>query len=199
LKGRSHFHVNDQEISHGEPIEISSHQSNNLFARIKLPPMNFYIDEQADPDSLLAEVRKGIGESDPHDVGDRDWKPVNFALRSDDGSMVGGIHGATMWGWLMIDGLWLSPTLRGQGLGRKLLLAAETEAISRGCKGSWLGTFDFQARDFYEHLGYMVFAELPGFPPGHTHFHLKKDFDASASPMKSQPNQGEQDAGLKAP
>jgi GNAT superfamily N-acetyltransferase len=167
--------------------------------QLKLPPMNFYIDEQADPDSLLAELQKGIGECDPHDVGDRDWKPVNFALRSDDGSMVGGIHGATMWGWLMIDGLWLSPTLRGQGLGRKLLLAAETEAISRGCRSSWLGTFDFQARDFYEHLGYMVFAELPGFPPGHTHFHLKKDFDASASPMKSQPNQGEQDAGLKAP
>ncbi|RYD26091.1 MAG: GNAT family N-acetyltransferase, partial [Verrucomicrobiaceae bacterium] len=62
----------------------------------------------------------------------------------------------------------------GQGFGKKLLLAAEAIAVSRGCTGSWLGTFDFQARDFYQHLGYRVFAELPGFPPGHTHFHLSK-------------------------
>jgi GNAT superfamily N-acetyltransferase len=141
--------------------------------------MEFHIDEHADADSLPAKVRKGIRESDPHDVGDRDWKPINFALRSDDGSVVGGIYGATMWTWLMIDGLWIAPSLRGQGLGRKLLLSAESEAIARGCSGSWLGTFDFQARDFYEHLGYIIFSELPGFPPGHTHFHLHKNLDSS--------------------
>ncbi len=141
--------------------------------------MELQIDEQADADSLPAEVRKGIRESDPQGVGGRDWKPITFALRSDDGSVVGGIYGATMWTWLMIDGLWISPSLRGLGLGRKLLLAAESEAIDRGCNGSWLGTFDFQARDFYEHLGYVIFSELPDFPPGHTHFHLRKILDPS--------------------
>jgi len=143
--------------------------------------MEFLIDEHADADSLPADVRKGIRESDPNDVGNRDWKPIHFALRSDDGSVVGGIYGATMWTWLMIDGLWISSSLRGRGLGRKLLLAAESEAIARGCTGSWLGTFDFQARDFYEHLGYMIFSELPGFPPGHTHFHLRKTLYLSDS------------------
>jgi GNAT superfamily N-acetyltransferase len=142
--------------------------------------MEFHIDQQADSDSLPAEVRKGIRESDPREVGDRDWKPINYALRSENGSVVGGIYGATMWTWLMIDGLWIDPSLRGRGLGRRLLQAAESEAVARGCSGSWLGTFDFQARDFYQHLGYVVFSELSGFPPGHTHFHLRKDLDSQA-------------------
>jgi hypothetical protein len=59
-----------------------------------------------------------------------------------------------------------------------LLLEAEAAAIKLGCRGAWLGTFDFQARGFYERLGYNVFAELTGFPPGHTHYHLKKVFSA---------------------
>ncbi|MES2474827.1 MAG: GNAT family N-acetyltransferase [Verrucomicrobiota bacterium] len=152
--------------------------------------MKFHIDEQADADSLPAEVRKGIRESDPHDVGQRDWKPINFALKSEDGSVVGGVYGATMWTWLMIDGLWISPSLRGQGFGRQLLLAAEATAIARGCRGSWIGTFDFQARDFYEHLGYTVFSELPGFPPGHTHFHLRKTLNSLDSSRENQPEAG---------
>ncbi len=152
--------------------------------------MSYHIDELADADSLPAEVRKGIRESDPPDVGHRDWQPLNFALRSGDGTMVGGIYGATMWRWLMIDGLWVTPSLRGQGLGRKLLLAAEASAIARGCHGSWLGTFDFQARDFYQRLGYTVFAELPGFPPGHTHSHLSKILN-SPQPVSVPPGETE--------
>mgnify|MGYP001488358637 CR=1 FL=1 len=138
--------------------------------------MTYHIDSAADPESLPPQVRKGISENDPEDVGHRDWQPVNLALRSDDGSIVGGLYGATMWSWLMIDGLWVAPALRRLGHGRSLLLAAESTAIARGCQGSWLGTFDFQARAFYERMGYSVFAELPGFPPRHTHYHLRKLF-----------------------
>lgn len=160
--------------------------------------MEFHIDEQADADSLPAEVRKGIRESDPLDLGDRDWNPITIALRSDDGAVVGGIYGATMWTWLMIHGLWVSPSLRGSGLGRKLLLTAESEAISRGCTGSWLGTFDFQARGFYEHLGYTVFSELSGFPPGHTHYHLVKNLNSLDSPTTNQHSSTKANTGRQA-
>ena len=81
----------------------------------------------------------------------------------------------------MIEGLWVVEELRGRGLGRRLLLAAEAAAVKRGCRGAWLGTFDFQSRGFYERLGYTVFAELADFPDGHTHYHLRKSF-ASAAP-----------------
>ena len=136
--------------------------------------MGYSLHEDEDATALQATVREGIRSADPADVGRRDWQPLAISARAEDGRMVGGVYGATMWGWLMIDGLWVDEALRGRGLGRDLLFRSEAIAIARGCRGSWLGTFDFQARDFYERHGYTVFAELAGFPPGHTHFHLRK-------------------------
>lgn len=51
---------------------------------------------------------------------------------------------------------------------------AEEEAIRRGCHGSYLDTFDFQARGFNERLGYTVFGGLEDTPPGHTRYFLRK-------------------------
>ena len=76
----------------------------------------------------------------------------------------------------MIEGLWVADDQRGRGYGSQLLTAAETIAVERGCIGAWLGTFDFQARGFYERHGYRVFGELADFPAGHRHFELSKRF-----------------------
>ena len=138
--------------------------------------MNFEITEEAGVGAVCEAVRQGIRAADPPDVGTRDWRPLVLALRGPDNAVTGGLYGATMWGWLMIAGLWVADHVRGRGLGRRLLLAAESAAAERGCRGAWLGTFDFQARGFYERHGYVVFAELAGFPAGHTHYHLQKSF-----------------------
>ena len=136
--------------------------------------IGYEITEEAELDAIFSAVRQGIREADPPEVGPRDWRPLNLALRKRDGTLAGGVYGATMWKWLLIDGLWVAQEIRARGIGRELILAAESKAMERGCRGAWLGTFDFQARGFYERLGYTVFAELPGFPPGHAHYHLKK-------------------------
>ncbi len=85
-----------------------------------------------------------------------------------------------MWGWLMLDGLWVDAALRGRRLGARLLGEAEALARRRGCRAAWLDTFDFQARPFYERQGYRVVAALDGFPPGHTHYRLRKDLAPAA-------------------
>ena len=125
-------------------------------------------------DEVFATVRRGIREADPPSIGTRDWMPLCLSLRDAAGVIVGGVYGATMWRWLLIDGLWVGEPLRGQGHGRRLLRAAESTAVARGCLGAWLGTFDFQARGFYERHGYRVFGELADFPAGHTHYELFK-------------------------
>jgi len=142
--------------------------------------MDYELTEVSDVDALQAAVRRGIRGSDPPDVDARDWQPLGMAVRARDGTLLGGLYGATMWGCLMIDGLWVAEELRGRGLGRRLMLAAEATAAKRGCRGAWLGTFDFQSRGFYERLGYTVFAELADFPAGHTHYHLRKSFASVA-------------------
>lgn len=55
---------------------------------------------------------------------------------------------------------------------------AEEEALARECHSAWLDTHDFQARPFYEGLGYVKFAELPDFPVGHSKIFLKKALGA---------------------
>ena len=138
--------------------------------------MDYEVADESGVESIPLAVRRGIRGADPPDIGARDYQPLGIALRGPDGALAGGLYGATMWAWLMIDGLWVSETLRGRGYGRRLLLAAEDVAVARECGGAWLGTFDFQARGFYERMGYTVCAELQGFPPGHTHFHRYKRF-----------------------
>jgi ribosomal protein S18 acetylase RimI-like enzyme len=55
-----------------------------------------------------------------------------------------------------------------------MLLQAEQEAIARGCRGAWLDTYSFQARGFYERLGYAVFGILNDYPPGQKRIFLHK-------------------------
>ncbi len=69
--------------------------------------------------------------------------------------------------------------LRGRGFGGWLLREAEQAASELGCTHAMLGTFDFQARGFYERHGYRVYGQLDGFPAGHIHYHMTKSLEAS--------------------
>lgn len=95
---------------------------------------------------------------------------------------IGGATGSSYYGWMVIDMLWLPQALRGKDLGREIILAAEREAIARGCLGIRLDTFSFQARGFYEKLGYTVFGTLPDHPPGHTRYWLAKRLPPQGTP-----------------
>ena len=88
--------------------------------------------------------------------------------------ILGGLWGSTSYDNLHIDMLFLPESLRRQGFGTQLMRQAEEEASQRGCCGSYLDTFDFQARGFYERLGYTVFGTLEDNPPGHQRFFLSK-------------------------
>ena len=105
--------------------------------------------------------------------------PLIVAARSVDGTLVGGVVGETLWartgdGWFQLALLWVAESARRQGVGRRLLHAAEREAARRGCRHVALDTFDFQARPFYERAGYTVFGTQEHYPPGHRRFFLRK-------------------------
>lgn len=112
----------------------------------------------------------------------RNYRHVVIFLRNEEQKVVGGLIGATVWGWLHVKELWLSAELRGMGYGRKLLQAAEHEAARRGCHHAYLDTFDFQTLDFYVHLGYQVFGSLADFPSGHVRYFVMKALVESQVP-----------------
>ena len=107
-------------------------------------------------------------------TGTPNYFPVNFVLRGEHGDVLGGALGQVWGGWLQVTHLWVAETVRGQGHGRRLMKAAESHARSRGAIGATLETHSFQARPFYERLGYEVFGTLDGYPPGHAKYFLRK-------------------------
>ena len=108
-------------------------------------------------------------------AGEGNFKQLTIFLRDAGDRLAGGLIGSTYWQWLYIDILWVDENWRGQGYGHTLLEAAEQEAVRRGCKYAFLDTFSFQAPEFYQQQGYVIFGELPNFPPGYSRFFLKKE------------------------
>ena len=101
-------------------------------------------------------------------------KSLHLFAYGPDRQVGGGLFGEVGWGWLHIDILWVDTFYRNRGLGGKLLGRAEAEALALGVDRGYLETTSFQARPFYEKMGYEVFAELEDQPPGHLCYYLKK-------------------------
>ncbi len=120
-------------------------------------------------------VRNGLVAYNADYLGPDDYRPLCLFAR-DGGRIVAGLLGNTNRGWLNVDMFWVDPGHRGGGLGRDLLRRAEGEARARGCTAAWLGTYDFQARPFYEKQGYELFGTLGPYPNGHCSYFLRKSF-----------------------
>ena len=129
--------------------------------KLILAPLDDYSTRQAGPDN---------------------GKPVVITMKDESGAVVGGLWGHTGYEWLFTQLLVVPESSRGAGLGRQLMAMAEKEAIVRGCAGAWLDTFEFQARGFYERIGYEVFAELGNYPTGFSRYFMKKSLAAAAKP-----------------
>jgi GNAT superfamily N-acetyltransferase len=99
---------------------------------------------------------------------------VAITLKDDFGAVVGGLWGKTVYDWLFIEYLVVPTSMRGQNFGTTLMARAEEIALGRGCVGSWLTTFSFQARGFYERLGYKVFGSLENSPDENIRIFLRK-------------------------
>ena len=109
----------------------------------------------------------------PH-TGERGFLPIGVFLRDEQGQVVAGVWGYINWNWLYVNLVWAAESVRGQGYGKQLLTKLESVARERGCKYVHLDTFSYQARPFYERLGYEVFATLDDYPPGHSRYFMKK-------------------------
>jgi GNAT superfamily N-acetyltransferase len=101
-------------------------------------------------------------------------RPMVVALTDHAGAVIGGLWGHTGYEWLFTQLLVVPENLRGRGVGSEIMRLAEEEAVQRGCHSAWLDTFEFQARSFYERIGYECFGELPRYPQGHSRFFMKK-------------------------
>ena len=80
--------------------------------------------------------------------------------------VVGGLYGKISYGWMFIELLSVPESMRTQGMGSRLMRAAEELAREKGCAGIWLDTFSFQAPRLYASLGYQTHHTIEGFGAG---------------------------------
>ncbi|MCW2382813.1 MULTISPECIES: GNAT family N-acetyltransferase [unclassified Sphingobium] len=107
-------------------------------------------------------------------AGNPNIRPIAILLTDEQGERVGGIWGKCSYDWMFVELLAIAPEHRGGGHGKALMAEAERVARAHGCVGIWLDTYAFQARGFYEKLGFSVFGTLDDHPVGQQRFFLSK-------------------------
>jgi GNAT superfamily N-acetyltransferase len=108
-------------------------------------------------------------------IADGEWLAI--FLRDDAGRIVAGIAGNSWAGCCEIRQLWVDESRRGQGVGSRLLAAAEDEARRRACTRIMLMTFSFQAPAFYARHGFTKVATVDGYAGGHQNLLMTKRLD----------------------
>ena len=109
--------------------------------------------------------------SRPHVTWQKDVFTV--VLKDGFGKMCGGARGLVRMGAVDLQTLWLDDERRGNGQGERIVRAVEDESRRRGARAVLLYTYDFQARAFYEKLGYSCFGSFE-FPDGVTRFYMSR-------------------------
>ncbi len=126
-------------------------------------------------DTATAEhLRTSLSEFNRAYAGHDHHRDLLIVLRDASNTIVGGLVGGTYYGYLHVDILWVDEEHRREGLGERLLLSAEQEAIRRGCRYAHLDTHGFQALGFYQKRGYEIVGELKELPPGDSRYLLRK-------------------------
>ena len=119
-------------------------------------------------------IREALKQYNNESVGEDGHTPLNIVEYDENGNIIGGIIGGTYWGWMYVDILWVYEYHRHKGIGSKLLIEAEKEAIRRGCHHVHLDTMSWQAPEFYKKLGYEIIGILPDIPNGNQKYLLIK-------------------------
>jgi GNAT superfamily N-acetyltransferase len=123
------------------------------------------VEDAPDPaDLALLEERVAAAASAA--AGSDDYQEFGIFVRDDDEQVVAGISGIVWGGYCELLAMWVDESLRGRGLGRALMAAAEAEARRRGCALVVFQAYDLLARGLYERLGYETAGVIEGCPAG---------------------------------
>jgi len=129
----------------------------------------------AEDGEFLTERIKEFNKSCVKLLQEEDKLYINRKIINEQGKIIAGILGSVyLWDCMHIDLFWVEENYRKQGIGTQLLLEIEDEAKSKHIRMIHLDTFDFQAKDFYEKNGYVVYGILDDYPEGHSLYHMKK-------------------------
>ncbi|MBB6116838.1 GNAT superfamily N-acetyltransferase [Rahnella inusitata] len=138
----------------------------------------------APTESDLEEIKSALRNFNRNFIPQSKFRALGIFVEDEKGNKQAGIVAETVGNWMYIQMLWVDESLRGKDVGTQLITEAEEEAKARGCRYSLVDTFSFQARPFYERMGYHMQMALEDYiadsrapddaPSTHTRFFLTK-------------------------
>ncbi|HEX2592466.1 MAG TPA: GNAT family N-acetyltransferase [Rhizomicrobium sp.] len=142
--------------------------------------MSYVITRAADAGAAYMPIWAPLLAFNHNTVGDADGVPFALTITAgDDPAVHGGLWALSLWGSFYIALVVVPADARHHGLGRELMRQAEAEALARGCRQMWLDTYAFQARAFYEQLGFAVFGQIEGPAPMFPRYFMQKLLNAA--------------------
>lgn len=130
------------------------------------------------PDDIDKRIHQGhIADEGSHGV-ICNYKRFYLIVKNKSTNVVGALTAYTAYSEIYVDDIWVDPTHRKAGLGRKLLEALESHFKGKGYNNINLVTSQFQAPDFYKKCGFEIeFVRQNKFNPQLTKFFFIKYFD----------------------
>jgi len=136
--------------------------------------------ESYPPRAWTDTVVRGVDQHNIAVTGLSDYYPIGFFVKGRGGEILGGLLGDIWGGWMLVGSLWVSESIRGHDYGSELMSRAHQYALEKSCTHAFLQTGSYEARPFYEKLGYRVYAELQNHPTQpHGRYFLSKRLDRS--------------------
>jgi GNAT superfamily N-acetyltransferase len=114
---------------------------------------DIFIDE-TDNSLINSVIKKGIIDYNAPFFGSNPSQPFTIYIKNLQSEVIAGLTGFYKGKYARVDLFWVHNEFRYQGLGKKLILKLEEFSKIKGCCYIQLDTFDFQARPFYEKLGF---------------------------------------------
>jgi len=120
-------------------------------------------------------IKQGVMDYNIPYVGEWNPKYFTFYIKDEQDKVVAGLWGYYLEGQhSSIEFFWIDEKCRGQKLGTKLMKKAEDLLKSYKCPYINLYTMDFQAKSFYEKLGFTLLGTIPKWGVGYSaHFMTK--------------------------
>lgn len=112
-------------------------------------------------------------------------------ITDEDGNMIAGyVLKILAWDIAQLNRIWVDARFRGRGMGAALVREAEGMAREKNCHLLSLGTFDFQAKPFYEKQGYRLCGTNENWPKGHCSHIMMKRLDLDTQQNDSSKEMG---------
>ncbi|QVK17080.1 GNAT family N-acetyltransferase [Mycoplasmatota bacterium] len=164
-------YLDDRPIGHRYNF-LEKHLRNNILKEINIPneislvktPSKIETDQFQEQ---LAHEKEAL-------VGKHFFEFVYIIAKNENRKLIGGLVGYIGYDYLYISTLWVHEDYRKKKLGKQLVTKAENYALDMKINQAFLGTTDFQAKPFYEKLGYEVFGVNKNLPKGFNNYSMKK-------------------------